>query len=216
MAPAKRAPVESPASAPPSVSASANAATVASLGSGAGTATARRSTASRPRPGTRARLGAGLIEIPPVPFRDPTDAVMTDPRVSESRRFCAHCDEPVGRGRDGAAGRTTGFCRKCGAPFSFEPRLRAGDLVAGQYEVAGCLAHGGMGWVYLARDRNVSDRWVVLKGLLNAGDRDATAAALAERRFLAEVEHPNIVKIFNFVQHESSGYIVMEYVGGRS
>ena len=42
------------------------------------------------------------------------------------------------------------------------------------------------------------------------------AAALAERRFLAEVEHPNIVKIFNFVQHESSGYIVMEYVGGRS
>ena len=42
------------------------------------------------------------------------------------------------------------------------------------------------------------------------------AAALAERRFLAEVEHPNIVKIFNFVQHESSGYIVMEYVGGLS
>jgi serine/threonine-protein kinase PknG len=56
----------------------------------------------------------------------------------------------------------------------------------------------------------------VLKGLLNAGDDDAMAAALAERRFLAEVEHPNIVKIFNFVQHESSGYIVMEYVGGRS
>jgi serine/threonine-protein kinase PknG len=73
-----------------------------------------------------------------------------------------------------------------------------------------------MGWVYLARDRNVSDRWVVLKGLLNADDRDATTAAMAERRFLAEVEHPNIVKIFNFVEHEGSGYIVMEYVGGRS
>ena len=84
----------------------------------------------------------------------------------------------------------------------------------GQYEVVGCLAHGGMGWIYLARDRNVSDRWVVLKGLLNSGDDDAMAAALAERRFLAEVEHPNIVKIFNFVQHEGSGYIVMEYVGG--
>ncbi len=73
-----------------------------------------------------------------------------------------------------------------------------------------------MGWIFLAKDRNVSDRWVVLKGLLNTGDDDAMAAALAERRFLAEVEHPNIVKIFNFVQHESSGYIVMEYVGGRS
>ena len=42
------------------------------------------------------------------------------------------------------------------------------------------------------------------------------AAALAERSFLAEVEHPNIVKIFNFVEHDGSGYIVMEYVGGTS
>jgi serine/threonine-protein kinase PknG len=153
-----------------------------------------------------------------VPARDPADAVLVDPKVPESRRFCAksECGEPVGRGRDGAPGRTSGFCRKCGTPFSFEPKLAAGDLVAGQYEVVGCLAHGGMGWVYLAKDRNVSDRWVVLKGLLNTGDSDATLAALAERRFLAEVEHPNIVKIFNFVQHQSAGYIVMEYVGGQS
>jgi serine/threonine-protein kinase PknG len=91
-----------------------------------------------------------------------------------------------------------------------------GDLVAGQYEVAGCLAHGGSGWVYLATDREVSDRWVVLKGLPDAGDHDATAAARAARQFLGEVDHPNIVKIFNFVEHENSGYIVMEYVGGES
>jgi serine/threonine-protein kinase PknG len=82
--------------------------------------------------------------------------------------------------------------------------------------VVGCLAHGGLGWIYLARDRNVSDRWVVLKGLLDSGDADAMEAAVAERRFLAEVEHPNIVKIFNFVQHKGAGYIVMEYVGGDS
>ena len=178
---------------------------------------ARRTTTGRTRTSGRAHLGAGLIEIPAVPFRDPADAVLGPAAmVPESRRFCARCDEPVGRGRDGAPGRTTGFCRKCGTPFSFEPKLAAGTVVAGQYEVVGCIAHGGMGWVYLARDRNVSDRWVVLKGLLNASDDDAMAAALAERRFLAEVEHPNIVKIFNFVQHDSSGYIVMEYVGGRS
>ena len=176
----------------------------------------RRAATGRTRTTGRHRLGAGLVEIASMPFRDPAQAVMADPTVPESRRFCGRCDEPVGRGREGAQGRTTGFCRKCGAPFSFEPKLAPGELVAGQYEVVGCLAHGGMGWVYLARDRNVSDRWVVLKGLLNAGDADATAAALAERRFLAEVEHPNIVKIFNFVEHQSSGYIVMEYVGGDS
>jgi serine/threonine-protein kinase PknG len=117
---------------------------------------------------------------------------------------------------------TEGFCPHCRTRFSFAPKLAPGELVKGQYEVLGCLAHGGLGWIYLATDHNVSDRWVVLKGLLNTGDPDAMEAAIAEGRFLAQVEHPNIVKIFNFVQHtsqrdgETAGYIVMEYVGGKS
>jgi serine/threonine-protein kinase PknG len=151
-----------------------------------------------------------------VPYRDPASAVLADPQVPESRRFCGNCEQPVGRGRDGRAGLTEGFCRNCGTQFSFTPKLVAGDLVAGQYEVLGCLAFGGLGWIYLAQDHNVSDRWVVLKGLLNTGDADAMEAALAERRFLAQVEHPNIVRIYNFVQHTGAGYIVMEYVGGES
>jgi serine/threonine-protein kinase PknG len=163
----------------------------------------------------RGMLGAGLVEVPPVPYRDPSTAVMPDPQVDERKRFCSNCFEPVGRGRGGSPGRTEGFCAKCRTAFSFTPKLVAGDLVGGQYEVLGCLAHGGLGWVYLARDRNVSDRWVVLKGLLDTGDAEALAAAAAERAFLAEVEHPNIVKIYNFVQHSGSGYIVMEYVGGQ-
>ena len=73
-----------------------------------------------------------------------------------------------------------------------------------------------MGWIYLARDRNVSGRWCVLKGLLDTADPDAAEAAVAEQRFLAEVRHPAIVGIHNFVQHEGQGYIVMEYVGGPS
>ncbi|MFI1912436.1 tetratricopeptide repeat protein [Nocardia sp. NPDC020380] len=171
---------------------------------------------------SRGRLGAGLVSIPQVPYRDPSTAVMSDPQVPERERFCSNCGQPVGRGKDNAPGRTEGFCKQCGTAYSFTPKLVPGDLVAGQYEVLGCLAHGGLGWIYLARDRNVSDRWVVLKGLLDTGDADAMAAAVAERQFLATVEHPNIVKIFNFVKHpdpkthEPVGYIVMEYVGGAS
>jgi serine/threonine-protein kinase PknG len=162
------------------------------------------------------------VEIPPVPYRDPSSAVLADPLVPASKRFCSGCDQPVGRDRDGRPGLTEGFCRNCGTRFSFSPKLEPGEMVAGQYEVLGCLAHGGLGWIYLARDHNVSDRWVVLKGLLNSGDADAMAAAVAERQFLAEVEHPNIVRIYNFVQHadrrtrEPADYIVMEYVGGKS
>lgn len=85
----------------------------------------------------------------------------------------------------------------------------------------GCIAHGGLGWVYLAVDKNVNDRPVVLKGLVHSGDAEAQAIAMAERQFLAEVVHPQIVQIFNFVEHKDQhgnpvGYIVMEYVGGQS
>ncbi|MER7920384.1 MULTISPECIES: tetratricopeptide repeat protein [unclassified Streptomyces] len=193
-----------------------------------GAATARsvsvRSSGSASAPSARGRLGAGLVDVPQVPRPDPHSMVLDNPEVPERKRFCSRsdCGAPVGRARGERPGRTEGFCTKCGHPYSFVPKLKAGDIVHGQYEVAGCLAHGGLGWVYLAVDRAVSDRWVVLKGLLDTGDQDAMAAAISERRFLAEIEHANIVRIYNFVEHldqrtgSLDGYIVMEYVGGKS
>jgi len=163
------------------------------------------------------RLGAGLTEIPSVPILDPRQALMDPPEVAEEKRFCSVCGSPVGRARDGSPGRTKGFCPKCRTPFDFDPKLKPGLMLGGQYEIVGCLAHGGMGWIYLARDRNVNDRWVVVKGLLNVGDPDAYRAAVAEKQFLAEVEHPIIVEIYNFVAGgDGQSYIVMEYVGGQS
>lgn len=189
------------------------------LGSARTTATGTRATRRLGTGSTRLRvhrLGAGLTTVPPAPVTDPLQAVMAVPEVPERKRFCPTCGEPVGRSRDGAPGRVAGFCAQCGNRYDFTPQLSPGDVVGGQYEVVGCIAHGGLGWIYLARDRNVNGRWVVLKGLLNSGDPDAYAAAVAERQFLAEVEHPLIVEIYNFALHDGAGYTVMEYVGGRS
>jgi serine/threonine-protein kinase PknG len=171
-------------------------------------------TASRRTGSTR--LGLGLVELPPVPTVDPAQAIMAVPEVPEDKRFCSKCDKPVGRGRGERPGRTEGFCPNCRSRFSFTPKLQPGELVGGQYEVLGALAHGGLGWIYLARDKAVSDRWVVLKGLLDTSSQDAALAAVAEQRYLAALDHPNIVRIYNFVTHAGAGYIVMEYVGGKS
>ena len=189
-------------------------------------------TGSGPFPGTgrrtgsrttgRGRLGAGLVDVPLVPVRDPASAVLPDAVVAEAKRYCNNCGAKVGRAANGQPGSPVGSCPTCGTPFNFRPRLTRGELVGGQYEVLGCLAYGGLGWIYLAKDHNVSDRWVVLKGLIDTGDATSMASAVAERQYLAEVEHPNIVKIYNFVQHPDRstgtavGYIVMEYVGGQS
>jgi serine/threonine-protein kinase PknG len=194
-----------------------------STGRTRGSARSARTTSSRTTTSTRgsrstgrSSLGLGLVEIPEVEYRDPSEAILANPQVPEHKRFCSQCNTPVGRSRDGRPGRTGGFCAKCGGAYDFSPKLSAGEVIGGQYEVLGCIAHGGLGWIYLARDNNVSGRWVALKGLLDTGDADAMAAAIAERQFLAEVEHPNVVKIYNFVQHTSGDYIVMEYVGGKS
>lgn len=156
---------------------------------------------------TRKQLGAGLISLPDLPSIEPERAILLDPVVPERKRFCAKCEAPLKR--------ETGFCGKCGTKYSFVPGLRAGDVVANQYEVRGAIAYGGLGWIYLGFDRLLS-RYVVLKGLLNAQDASAAAAAVAERQFLAAVKHPNIVGIYNFVQVGTEGYIVMEYVGGKT
>ena len=167
------------------------------------------------------RLGGGLVEIPRVPEIDPLAALMVNPVVAESKRFCWNCSRPVGRATGDHPGESEGCCPHCGRAFSFLPQLNPGDMVADQYEIKGCIAHGGLGWVYLAVDHNVNERPVVLKGLVHSGDAEAQAIAMAERQFLAEVVHPSIVKIYNFVEHSDShgepvGYIVMEYVGGQS
>ena len=98
------------------------------------------------------------------------------------------------------------------------PQLKPGDMVADQYEIAGVIAHGGMGWIYLANDRNVSGRWVVLKGLMDDVQARDHVVADAEREFLADITHPGIIKIFNFIDDPRvpGGFIVMEYVGGPS
>lgn len=196
---------------------------------GAGTATARSrttTTASRRTGSVRTGIGAGLVTVPPTTVGDPGAAVMTDEEiraemgiVPEADRHCAVCGNPVGQGTAERPGRVKGFCGNCRTAFDFvtnEPSLQGGEIVAGQYEIVGAMAHGGMGWIYLGKDRAVSNRWVVLKGLLNEDDPDAVAAAVAERRFLAQIEHANIVNIYNFVTHRGAGYIVMEMVGGES
>lgn len=224
---------------PPGARAETSGTGTVQLGSARAGGTRRRTSSTRTVIETSG-MGAGIVEIPAEPLVDPTTAVLENPIVAEEKRFCAKCGHPVGRSRDGEPGRLHGYCPNDGFPYDFRPKLNKGEpLRDGQYEVLGCLAHGGLGWVYLARDQAVDrlkhlddghpveaapnhddskmvDLYVAIKGLLNAGDREGMAVAVAEARFLSQIEHPNIVRISTTVTHDDAGYIVMEYVGGPS
>ena len=94
--------------------------------------------------------------------------------VPEDKRFCPACGAEVGRSRDGVPGRTEGFCPKCGTPLRLHAqaaRPATWSAASTRWSAASrTAASAGSTW---PRDRNVSDRWVVLKGLLNSGDPDA-------------------------------------------
>ncbi len=170
----------------------------------------RQTHGSRPSGSTISRgrvLGAGLVTINELPSTDPEKLILDKAVVPENKRFCSKCNATLSR--------EMGFCNKCGQKFSFIAALAPGDLVAEQYEVRGAIAYGGLGWIYLGFDRVLS-RYVVLKGLMNTADQASAAVAVAEKQFLAAVKHPNIVGIYNFVNHQDTGLIIMEYVGGQT
>ncbi len=122
-----------------------------------------------------ARLGAGLTTVPPIPAVDAGQAIMLNPMVPEDRRILPELRTTRSAGR-AAASRAgpRGSARTAATGSRSRRSCSRVTSSAGQYEVAGCLAHGGLGWIYVARDKNVSDRWVVLKGLLNSEDPDAS------------------------------------------
>ncbi|MFQ6200099.1 serine/threonine protein kinase, partial [Streptomyces sp. NPDC000405] len=107
-----------------------------SANGGTGVATRSVSVRSRESGGSgagRNKLGAGLVAMPGVPRPDPRAAVLERPEVPERKRFCSRsdCGAPVGRSGPHRAGRTEGYCTKCGHPYSFVPKLRPGDVVRG-------------------------------------------------------------------------------------
>ena len=93
-----------------------------------------------------------------------------------------------------------------------------GSMVAGRYELVEVIGRGGMGAVYRAVDR-VLGRSVAVKllpGLL--ADQDPTSVARFEReaRAAAALNHPAVVAVYDTGVDETSRFIVMELISGRS
>jgi tRNA A-37 threonylcarbamoyl transferase component Bud32 len=82
----------------------------------------------------------------------------------------------------------------------------------GAYEVVRLIARGGMATVYEAYQPAL-DRSVALKRLdLRSHDPMQAERFINESRLSASFNHPNIVTVFDFFEHEGVPYIAMEYL----
>jgi serine/threonine-protein kinase len=92
--------------------------------------------------------------------------------------------------------------------------------IIGNYQITGELAQGGMGAVYRGRHLHLP-REVVVKSIL-LGAFSASAQTHLKARFRREafvqsqLDHPNIVRVYEFFAAEENYYLVMEYVQGMT
>src|SRR5512145_2239307 len=89
-------------------------------------------------------------------------------------------------------------------------------IVAGKYEILRKIGQGGMGSVYMAR-HTILDTVRAVKTMPEhlAEDLDLVASFKREARVMAQLDHANIVKVFEIEMDAGRYYLVQEYVEGE-
>ncbi|MFQ5577037.1 MAG: PQQ-binding-like beta-propeller repeat protein [Anaerolineae bacterium] len=104
-----------------------------------------------------------------------------------------------------------------------EQILPKGAILQNRYEILRILGTGGMGFVYLSRDLNFAKakRFCAIKEMIsNTHDPNFRRLSLSnferEANTLASIEHPAIVKIYDYFTEGNRTYLVMQYIQGKN
>ncbi|MGI8917276.1 MAG: protein kinase domain-containing protein, partial [Pyrinomonadaceae bacterium] len=95
-------------------------------------------------------------------------------------------------------------------------KLKAGERF-GHYEIISQIGAGGMGEVYLGKDKTL-DRNVAIK-ILNeefSQDESNLQRFVSEAKAASALNHPNILTIYEFAEAEDARFIVSEYIEGKT
>ncbi|HEV2879803.1 MAG TPA: protein kinase [Pyrinomonadaceae bacterium] len=171
-------------------------------GAEAGGAASAPEAASQPASEDARQAGAAAVETP---FE--SKHVTGGERGSGSSRTNA----VGGTSRSGSTGRLRHQAKQ----------LDPGTLLYSRYEIVRRIGGGGMGAVYLARDRNLGDQPRAVKEMIQSNiDESQHEKAIndfkRESMLLASLEHPSIPTIYDYFYDEDAGrfYLVMKYISG--
>ena len=95
-----------------------------------------------------------------------------------------------------------------------EPKI--GEMIS-RYEIVGELGRGGMATVYKARDTTLG-RLVAIKLILPGQQQTERFLKrfVREAKVLAQLSHPNILKVLDYGEYQGSPYLVTEFMPGGS
>src|SRR6187200_2114020 len=91
------------------------------------------------------------------------------------------------------------------------------ELLVSHYRVLERLGEGGMGEVYVGIDETLKRR-VALKAIRVEHRLDSVSKArfLREARILSQLDHPNICRVYDFIEGDGRDWLVMELIEGKS
>ncbi|HVE14362.1 MAG TPA: protein kinase [Elusimicrobiota bacterium] len=103
-----------------------------------------------------------------------------------------------------------------GAPGAAAAAGSPEGLLAGKYELSRVLGRGEAGQVWEARDRSLDRAVAVRRVAVPEGDADARARCLERAQVLASLRHPNLVDIYEILEHPTGVYMVFELLRGQT
>ena len=100
-------------------------------------------------------------------------------------------------------------------------QLDPGTMLYSRYEIVRRIGGGGMGAVYLAKDKNLGDQPRAVKEMIQSNiDESQHEKAIndfkRESMLLASLEHPSIPTIYDYFYDDNAGrfYLVMKFISG--
>jgi serine/threonine protein kinase len=98
--------------------------------------------------------------------------------------------------------------------------LPADTVLQDRYRIVELIGLGGMGAVYLTEDLHLKAKQFALKEIQYSPDADSEVQAQLREQFhreaiaLANLDHPNLPKVFDYFSENGRDYLVMDYVAG--
>ena len=99
---------------------------------------------------------------------------------------------------------------------SSQEHVQENELIANRYRIIKKLGDGGMGIVYQVKDEGNNGQIVALKiTIAEAGTSDSDRRFSREIEMMRQLQHPNIMQIYDSGKHGSHLFYTMEYIEGK-
>src|SRR4030043_452394 len=125
-------------------------------------------------------------------------------------RICPNCGKTYQLGDE--------VCRFCGYVFPFSTiELSRGTVLHGRYEVQELIHTGGVGYVYLARDKTLFDRPCIVKQIREPIKSEDHRRKLEEEALrMARLNNPNIAMILDHFIENGRYFLICERIRGKT